>query len=73
MIPDGIIQQYRLQNFSHQGFVYMEIQKGMHGMPQAVKIAYDILKQHMENLSMIHHLLIPDCGGNKHGHINFRL
>ena len=37
IIPEEIIQQYNLRNLAHKGFVYMEIQKGMYGIPQAGK------------------------------------
>ena len=47
MIPEGIIQQYNLRNLAHKGFVYMEIQKGTYGIPQAGKIANDKLKLHL--------------------------
>ena len=47
IIPEEIIQQYNLRNLSHKGFVYMEIQKGMYGLPQAGKIANDKLKLHI--------------------------
>ena len=46
-IPEEIIQQYNLRNLTHKGFVYMEIQKGMYGIPQAGKIANDKLKLHL--------------------------
>ena len=38
IIPEGNIQQYNLRNLSHKGFVDMEIQKSMYGLPQAGKI-----------------------------------
>ena len=38
IIPEEIIQQYNLRNLAHKGFVYMEIQKGMYGLPQEGKI-----------------------------------
>ena len=47
IIPEEIIQQYNLRNLEHKGFVYMEIQKGMYGLPQAGKIANDKLKLHL--------------------------
>ena len=47
IIPEEIIQQYNLQNLAHRGFVYMEIQKSMHGLPQVGKIANDKLKLHL--------------------------
>ena len=39
IIPKEIIQQYNLRNLARKGFVYMEIQKCMYGLPQAEKIA----------------------------------
>ena len=47
IIPEEIIQQYNLRNLEHKGFVYMEIQKGIYGLPQAGKIANDKLKLHL--------------------------
>ena len=47
IVPEEIIQKYNLRNLEHKGFVYMEIQKGMYGLPQAGKIANDNLKVHM--------------------------
>ena len=47
IIPEGIIQQYNLRNLAHKGFVYIEIQKGVYGLPQAGKIANDKLKLHL--------------------------
>ena len=47
IIPEEIIQQYNLRNLEHKGFVYMEIQKGMYGLPQAGKVANDKLKLHL--------------------------
>ena len=47
IIPEEIIQQYNLRNLEHKGFVYMEIQKGVYGIPQTGKIANDKLKLHL--------------------------
>ena len=33
IIPEEIIQQYNLRNLVHKGFVYMEIQKSVYGLP----------------------------------------
>ena len=41
IIPEEIIQQYNLRNLEHKGFVYMKLQKGMYGLPQAGKIDSD--------------------------------
>ena len=34
IIPEEIIQQHKLRNLAHKRFVYMEIQKGVYGLPQ---------------------------------------
>ena len=47
IIKEEIIQQYNLINLSQKGFVYMEIQKGVYGLPQAVKIVNVKLKLHL--------------------------
>ena len=47
IIPQEIIQQYKLINLAHKGFVYMEIQKCMYGLPQAGKFSNDKLKLHL--------------------------
>ena len=33
IIPEEIIQQYNPRNLEHKRFLYMEIQKGMYGLP----------------------------------------
>ena len=44
VIPQAIIDQYHLQALADdQGFVYVEIRKGMYGLPQAGRIANDEL------------------------------
>ena len=50
IIPEKIIQQYNLRNLSKKGFVYMEVQKCIYGLPWAGKIANDKLKLHLTNL-----------------------
>jgi hypothetical protein len=39
MIPDAIIEEYNLTPLIHNGFVSVEIQRGMYGLPQAGKVA----------------------------------
>jgi hypothetical protein len=34
-IPKEIYEQYNLQDITHNGFVYVEIRKGIYGLPQA--------------------------------------
>ena len=35
LTPEEIMQQYQLVDEIHNGFVYMEIRKGMHALPQS--------------------------------------
>ena len=46
--PDEIIAEYNLENKVHSnGFVYIEIQKGMYGLPQAGMLANKLLKHRL--------------------------
>ena len=38
-LPDEIIQQYKLMDIVHNGYIYVEIRRGMYGLPQAGIIA----------------------------------
>ena len=46
MIPQEIIEQYNLQKLVHNGYVYIEVRKGMPGLKQAGKTANERLKEH---------------------------
>jgi len=47
-IPDEIIKEYKLdQKVTTDGFIYMEIQKGMCGLPQAGIIAQELLAERL--------------------------
>ena len=41
MIPEEIMKLYKLDDLVHKGTVYAEVHKGMYGLPQAGRIAYD--------------------------------
>jgi hypothetical protein len=43
MLPNEIIEQYNLRPLFHNGYVYVEIRRGMYGLPQAGRIANDQL------------------------------
>ena len=47
-IPDEIIAQYKLLELSTDGWVYMQIEKGMPGLKQAGRIANDQLTTHLQ-------------------------
>ena len=46
-IPREIVDAYDLDTLAHDGYVYMEIQKGMPGLKQAGRIANDRLITHL--------------------------
>ena len=47
IIPQEIISEYNLLPLVKNGFVYILIQKGMYGLPQAGKLANDELIKHL--------------------------
>ena len=47
LIPDEIIAQYNLLDLVSDGYVYIEIRKGMPGLKQAGRIANDRLQKHL--------------------------
>jgi hypothetical protein len=48
-IPPAIYKQYNLQEVKHNGFVLVEIRKGMYGLPQAGILANQKLLPHLAN------------------------
>jgi hypothetical protein len=46
-IPQEIIDEFRLLELAHDGRVYIEIQKGMYGLPQAGILANKLLQQRL--------------------------
>ncbi len=44
LIPDKVIDFYNLRPKIKNGFIYMEIRKGMYGLPQAGILANKLLK-----------------------------
>ena len=47
-IPDIIMEQYKLEPLVHNGYVLVEIRKGMYGLPQAGIIANERLVKHLQ-------------------------
>ena len=46
-VPEEIIQQYNPRNLAHDGWVYIEVRKGMAGLKQARKVANNYLTKHL--------------------------
>jgi Reverse transcriptase (RNA-dependent DNA polymerase). len=48
LLPEEVITHYKLRDLAEGGeYAYMEIQKGMYGLKQAGRIAYDQLQTHL--------------------------
>ena len=47
MIPESIIQHYKLRQLAHNGYVYARIKKARYGLKQSGKIAHDDLVQQL--------------------------
>ena len=48
IIPAEIMQHYKLEDITEGGWVYMRIEKGMYGLPQAGKLANELMIQRMQ-------------------------
>ena len=48
IIPQEIIEKYKLRDIESEGWVYVKIVKGMYGLPQAGKIANDLLTKRLK-------------------------
>ena len=47
LVPDEVINQYNLRQLAEDGWVYIEIRKGMPGLKQAGKVANKRLTEHL--------------------------
>ena len=47
-LPDTVLEKYNLHPItSNDGYIYMEINKGMYGLPQAGRLANDLLRKRL--------------------------
>jgi hypothetical protein len=44
MVPDDLIDEYKLRPLIHNGFLYVQVRRGMYGLPQAGRLANDQLQ-----------------------------
>eukprot|EP00957_Ditylum_brightwellii_P046485 3527710-Ditylum_brightwellii.AAC.1 len=47
LIPQEIIEQYNLTPLVHNEYIYLKITKGIYGLPQAGRIAHDLLVKNL--------------------------
>ena len=73
-IPEEIIVEYKLREIStSDGYVYIEIQKGMYGLPQAGIIAQQLLEQHLAKVGYYQSKIVPGLWTHKTRDICFTL
>jgi hypothetical protein len=72
-LPDKIIQQYQLLNLVHNGYVYVEICRGMYGLPQAGIIANQLLVKRLTPFGYYPVTHTPGLWRHKHRPILFSL
>ena len=61
-IPDEVIQEYKLHEsgkVTADGFVYVEVRKGMYGLPQAGILAQQLLEQCLNNEGYFQSTRVP--------------
>ena len=62
-IPEDIQHQYELQSkVASEGWVYIEIRKGMYGLQQAGLLAQELLTKGSPDMGTHRANLPPDCG-----------
>ena len=73
-LPDDIVKHYKLgENVTNDGFVYVEIQRGMYDMPYSGLIAQELLKKRLEKHGYQQSKLTPGFWKHKWCPISFSL
>jgi hypothetical protein len=73
-IPDEIIHEYRLKKVvDNKGFVYLEVTKGMYGLPQAGLLANELLEKRLNKHGYYQSKLVPGLWKHKTRPIMFTL
>jgi hypothetical protein len=72
-IPDSIMDLYNLHDLVEDSFVWVEIRKGMYGLPQAGRIANDRLTNFLEPHGYVPMAITPGLWKHKTRPIQFAL
>ena len=59
MIDSKFIDEYKLQDHIHNGYIYLKIIRGMYGLPQAGRLANKLLKQRLSKKGYYETLTTP--------------
>lgn len=72
-IPEEFVNKYNLQAFVKDGWVYFKIQRGVYGLPQAGKLANDLLTEHLNAAGYYQAVMTPGLWCHKWWSIMFCL
>ncbi len=73
-IPEEVIEEYGLRNKSDDNeFVYVEVQKGMYGLPQAGILAQELLEERLVKHGYMQSKIVPGYWKHKSLPIDFTL
>ena len=73
-IPDEIVQEYKLKDkVTTEGYIYLEVRKGMYGLPQAGLLAQELLEKRLKKHRYTQSKLIPGFWTHKWRTIQFSL
>eukprot|EP00956_Cyclotella_meneghiniana_P017716 scaffold29109_cov56-Cyclotella_meneghiniana.AAC.5 len=73
-LPDEIIQEYRLRKLVNaKGFVFVEVTKGMYGLPQAGLLANELLEKRLNKEGYFQSKLVAGLWAHKTRPIQFTL
>ena len=73
-IPDEVINEYKLQDkVDSNGYVHIEATKGMYGLPQAGRLANELLEKRLNKYGYYQSKLVPGLWKHKWRPIQFTL
>ena len=73
-LPDNIIKHYNLEDkVTPDGWVYLEVRKGMYGLPQAGILAHQLLEKRLNEKGYVQSKLTPSFWTHKWRPILFTL
>jgi len=67
-MPEEVIAKCNLrENVTGDGFIYVGIYKGVHGLPQANLLAQELLEERLNNEGYKQSIIIPGLWTHTHG------
>ena len=73
-IPDEVINEYKLRDkVDSNGYVHIEATKGMYGLPQAGRLANELLEKRLNKYGYYQSKLVPGLWKHKWRPIQFTL